>query len=62
MDHKGLVFLSVVTIHEVERGIARLEHKGAPAKAAGLRIWLSGLVATHGDESLGVDASSAPVA
>ncbi len=59
MDGEGRIFLSVVTIHEIEKGIARLEHKGSAAKAAALRIWLSGLVATHGDKILGLDAAAA---
>ena len=62
MDREGRVFLSVVTIHEVEKGIALLEHKGASAKAAGLRIWLSGLLAIYDDKVLGLDASSAAIA
>jgi hypothetical protein len=46
MDREGRVFLSVVTIHEIEKGIALLETQGATAKAAGLKLWLAGLVAT----------------
>ncbi len=34
-DAEGRVFLSVVTIHEIEKGIALLDSKGATAKAAG---------------------------
>jgi predicted nucleic acid-binding protein len=62
MDDEGRVFLSVITIHEIEKGIALLEHKGAAAKAAGLRVWLSGLAATYDDKILGVDASAAALA
>jgi len=36
-------FLSVVTIHEIERGIILLERKGATARASGLRQWMDGL-------------------
>ena len=61
-DEEGLIFLSVVTIHEIEKGIALLEHKGATAKAAGLRIWLAGLVATYADKILDLDASAAALA
>jgi len=46
MDGEGRVFLSVVTIHEIEKGIALLEHKGGTAKAAGLKVWLAGLRST----------------
>jgi predicted nucleic acid-binding protein len=36
MDRENRVFLSVVTIHEMEKGIALLDSKGATAKAADL--------------------------
>ncbi len=62
MDGEGRVFLPAVTIQEIEKGIALLEHKGAAAKAAGLRGWLCGLVATYGDKILGLDASAATFA
>lgn len=59
MDREGRVFLSVVTIHEIEKGIALLELKGANAKASGLKVWLAGLVSTYGDKIIGLDASAA---
>jgi predicted nucleic acid-binding protein len=59
MDKEGRVFMSVVTIHEIEKGIALLDSKGATAKAAGLRIWLLGLTAAYGDKILGLDANGA---
>ncbi len=62
MDGEGRIFLSAVTIQEIEKGIALLEHKGAAAKAAGLRVWLSGLIATYDDKILGLDASAAAFA
>lgn len=62
MDGEGRIFLSVVTIHEIEKGIALLEHKGAAAKAGALRVWLSGLVTTYDDKILGVDAAAAALA
>jgi uncharacterized small protein (DUF1192 family) len=55
MDAGGRLFLSVVTIHEIEKGIALLEHKGARAKAARLKVWLAGLVATYDDKIIAVD-------
>jgi predicted nucleic acid-binding protein len=39
-----------------------LEHKGATAKAAGLKVWLAGLVATYDDKIIPVDASAAALA
>ncbi len=59
MDGEDRVFLSVVTIHEIEKGITLLEHRGATAKATSLRIWLSGLIATYGDKILGTNISAA---
>ena len=58
-DQGGNIFLSVVTIHEIEKGIALLEHKGASAKAASLKIWLAGLVSTYADKIIGVDSAAA---
>jgi toxin FitB len=62
VDGEGRVFLSVVAIHEIEKGIALLEHKGATAKAAGLGIWLAGLIAGYADKILRFDAPAAALA
>jgi predicted nucleic acid-binding protein len=62
MDSENRVFLSVVTIHEIEKGIAQLQHKGATAKAANLRNWLAGLVATYEDKIIPVDIFAAALA
>ncbi|OOG63116.1 VapC toxin family PIN domain ribonuclease [Sinorhizobium sp. A49] len=50
-------FLSVVTVHEIERGIMLLERKGATAKANGLRRWMDGLFLTYEDRILSIDAA-----
>jgi predicted nucleic acid-binding protein len=62
VDSEGRVFLSVVAIREIEKGIALLEHKGATAKAAGLKVWLAGLVSTYDDKIIPIDASAAALA
>ncbi len=49
-------FLSVVTVHEIERGML-LERKGATAKANGLRRWMDGLFSTYEDRILTIDAA-----
>jgi len=59
MDADGKLFLSVVTVHEIEKGIALLDHKGATAKAEKLKVWLAGLVATFDDKILAVDRAAA---
>ena len=62
MDNEDRLFLSVGTIHEIEKGIALLESKGASAKASELRKWLLTLVSTYADKILGFDASAATIA
>lgn len=61
MDGEGRIFLSAVTVHEIEKGIALLDHKGAAAKAAHLRDWLSGLIAGYSDIILTYDTDAAAV-
>ena len=58
-EAQGAVYLSAVTIHEIEKGIGLLEHKGATAKAASLRIWLSGLADIFSDSILAINAQVA---
>lgn len=62
MDQEGRLFLTVVTIHEIEKGIALLEHKRAKAKAARLKVWLEGLIATYGDKIVALDTPAATLA
>ena len=61
MDADGQLFLSVVSIHEIEKGIALLDHKGTTTKAASMKAWLSGLVSTYDDKIIGVDAQAAAI-
>lgn len=61
MDGEARLFLSVVTIHEIERGVALLDHKGASAKAAHLRIWLNSLTSTYDDKMIAYDALAAAI-
>ncbi len=53
------MFISAVAIHELEKGIALLEHKGATTKAAGLKVWLAGLLAAYDDKIIPIDAFAA---
>ena len=61
-DDEGKLFLSVVTIHEIEKGIALLEHRGAAAKATHLSGWLAGLVSAYDDKIIAVDTEAAALA
>ena len=61
MDSDDGLFLSVVSIHEIEKGIALLDHKGSTAKAASLKSWLSGLVSTYDDKIIGFDAQAVTI-
>ena len=61
-DNEGRLFLSVVSIHVLEKGIALLENKGATAKASDLKIWLSGLISTYEDKIISLDASASAIA
>lgn len=38
-----------------------VEHKGAIAKAASLKVWLSGLIATYDDKILPLDTTAAAI-
>lgn len=55
------IYLSAVTVHEIEKGVSILEHRGATAKAAAIRFWLLGLVSVYGDNILPLDAEVAKV-
>lgn len=59
MDSDGRIFLSVVSIHEIEKGVALLDQKGATTKAESLKAWLGGLIATYDDKIIGFDAQAA---
>jgi toxin FitB len=62
LDEQGAldtIYLSVVTVHEMEKGIRLLEHNGATAKARSIRIWLRGLIAGYDSSVLPIDAETA---
>jgi len=52
------VFLSVVTIGEIERGIAQQQHHD-PAFASELSIWLDRVLTWYGDRVLDIDVPTA---
>lgn len=61
-DDAGSLYLCVVTIHEIEKGIALLDHRQATAKATALRGWLTGLHAGFASRILALDPETAAVA
>jgi len=52
------VFLSVVTVGEIERGIARQQRRD-PAFASELSIWLDRVLTWYGDRVLDIDVPTA---
>ena len=57
--HGGAMFLSVVTVAELRRGVALLSGKGATQKAAALAAWQQELETTFGDRILPIDDGTA---
>lgn len=60
-EQAGQIYLSAVSIHEIEKGIRLLEAKGAAQKARALEAWLRPLVTRLGDFILPVDGEVARV-
>ncbi|WP_426240234.1 type II toxin-antitoxin system VapC family toxin [Pararhizobium sp. DWP1-1-3] len=59
---EGRLFLSAMTIAEIEKGIRNLERRGASEKSARLRQWLEGIVSSFDDCILPMDIAVARVA
>lgn len=57
--HTDELFLSVITIAEIETGISKSRRENARRKADGLRDWLSAILRLYGDRVLPVDATTA---
>jgi toxin FitB len=51
-DHAGDLYLSVVTLVEVEAGIAQLRRQAAVRKAADLTAWLESVLHIYGNRIL----------
>lgn len=56
------LFLSVVTVVEVEDGIAKLRRERATRKSRDLAQWLEAVLHLYGDRILGVDVATARIA
>lgn len=60
--HSAALFLSVVTVAEIEDGIAKLRREGARRKSSELASWLETLLHLYGDRVIAFDTPAARVA
>src|SRR5262245_29270500 len=60
--HSGALFLSAVTVAEIEDGIAKLKREGERRKSADLSAWLEALLHLYGDRVLAFDTATARIA
>jgi hypothetical protein len=60
--HSASLFLSVVTVAEIEGGIAKSQREGAKRKSADLASWLETVLHLYGDRILAFDAPAARIA
>ena len=60
--HSDSLFLSVVTVAEIEDGIAKSRREGATRKSSNLVSWLETVLHLYGDRILAFDAPTARIA
>ena len=60
--HSAVLFLSVVTLAEIEDGIAKLRRERAARKSADLASWLETVCHLYGDRILAFDTPTARIA
>lgn len=60
-EKRDSVFLSVVTIGELRRGVESIRHRGDRRQATTLERWLSTLLRDYEDYILGFDSDTAQV-
>jgi len=60
--HSASLFLSAVTVAEIEDGIAKSRREGATRKSADLTAWLETVLHLYGDRILAFDARTARIA
>ena len=60
--HSASLFLSVVTVVEIEDGIAKLRREGAKRKSSELSAWLETLLHLYGDRVIEFDTRAARIA
>lgn len=56
------LFLSAMTIAEIEKGIRNLQRRGSSEKSARLRQWLDGIISSFDDRILPMDTAVAKFA
>src|SRR3981189_3959926 len=59
--YSASLFLSAVTVAEIEDGIAKLRREGATRKSADLTAWLDTVLHLYGDRILAFDAATARI-
>jgi hypothetical protein len=59
--HSASLFLSVVTVAEIEDGIAKSRREGATRRSADLAAWLETVLHLYGDRVLAFDAPTARI-
>src|SRR5262252_6771285 len=60
--HSVVLFLSAVTIAEIEDGIVKLRREGATRKATEMAAWMETLVHLYDDRILAFDTPTARIA
>jgi predicted nucleic acid-binding protein len=61
-DHNDALYISAVTIAEIEQGICKLRRAGGTDRADGLARWLDVLIDKGGERILSLDARTARIA
>jgi predicted nucleic acid-binding protein len=60
--HSAALFMSAVTVAEIEDGIAKLRREGATRRGADLTAWLETVLHLYGGRILAFDAATARIA
>jgi predicted nucleic acid-binding protein len=58
-EHDDRLFLSVITLAEVQAGVSRLERRGAVKRAANLAHWLSAILELYQSRTLPLASTTA---
>jgi predicted nucleic acid-binding protein len=60
--HSSSLFMSAVTVAEIEDGIAKLRREGATRRSADLTAWLDAILHLYGGRVIAFDAATARIA